>query len=180
MTEAKLVPVEPTEEMLDAARYHWGPWLDEAKTQRAGRRSDDPAEIERAKEIWAQMLSAAPVVGEPAGWLSPELAVVWETYILTDGKNATYAQRAEAWGLGEYWAAEPSGGIDWEPTHISPWPPKSHTVPKLDVAVKALETISAGRQPIGDGLGHAEAARYGYSKAADIAEKALAQIKGGA
>jgi len=54
----RTVPVEPTDAMLDEAVYFWGPWLDEEKTQRAGRRSDDPADRDRARAVWAQMLSA--------------------------------------------------------------------------------------------------------------------------
>jgi len=54
------VPVEPTDHMLNEAVYYWGPWLDEEKTQRAGRRSDDPADRERARAVWAQMLAAVP------------------------------------------------------------------------------------------------------------------------
>lgn len=57
----QMVPVEPTEAMLHEAMYFWGPWLDEEQTQRAGRRSDDPADLERAKAVWAQMLAAAPL-----------------------------------------------------------------------------------------------------------------------
>lgn len=62
----KLVPVEPTEAMLDEACYFWGPWLDDEKTQRAGRHSDDPEVRERAKAVWQQMLAASPPAREEA------------------------------------------------------------------------------------------------------------------
>lgn len=54
----RLVPVEPTEAMIEASRYHWGPWINEAKTERAGRYDPDAGERERA--VWEQMLAAAP------------------------------------------------------------------------------------------------------------------------
>lgn len=56
----RMVPVEPTYAMLDNARYFWGPWIDAEKTQRAGRRSEDPADVERARAVWEQMLAASP------------------------------------------------------------------------------------------------------------------------
>jgi hypothetical protein len=55
----RLVPVEPTPAMLKAGRYHWGPWLNPEKTERAGRYDDGDSDI-RNQEVWEQMLSAAP------------------------------------------------------------------------------------------------------------------------
>jgi len=54
-----MVPREPTEAMLDAATYFWGPWLDEERSQRAGRRDDSPEVRERGAAVWEQMIRAA-------------------------------------------------------------------------------------------------------------------------
>lgn len=67
MTDLVMVPREPTPEMLDAARYFWGPWLNEEKTERAGRRSDDPADVERARQVWDEMIRAALSAPAPQG-----------------------------------------------------------------------------------------------------------------
>ncbi len=53
-----LVPREPTQAMIEAARYFWGPWIDEAKSQRCGYRDDSEETDARSRAVWGQMLAA--------------------------------------------------------------------------------------------------------------------------
>ncbi len=52
-----------------------------------------------------------------------ETAPLWQVAIVTDGESAAIAQKAECDYGGHYWAIDPDGCLEWEPTLWTPWPP---------------------------------------------------------
>lgn len=91
--------------------------------------------------------------GGAVAWISPDDAVVWGEYIITDGENVAIAQKAEADYGGTYWSVETGGGaIMWEPTRcIALDENAAHPQQQgaVEVARKALEKIVAEVDDVG-------------------------------
>lgn len=81
--------------------------------------------------------------GEAVAWLHPEAAILWNEYLLTNGERVVIAQRALSDHEDEYWSVEEEDSFDWEPTLITPWPPRA-APPSLPEREELMELIAVG------------------------------------
>ncbi len=100
----------------------------------------DPFQHPETYDFCAKIARAA--IAAMQGWQDIASAKVWDHGVVTDGENVAIAQLAEADFGGTYWACEPDGALEWEPTHIIALPPATTAQPIIAAKSVGLPCVS--------------------------------------
>jgi len=128
MSDYKLVPVEPTADMVEAFKAMWSLGF-----------CDD----RMAKECYAAIMNAAPAVQEePVAWKEPAANWLREKAAAQQALNEQYPEHAKCYPTWESWVLKLNWLADELSAGVAPQPAEQQTTPDVAALVEALEVMT--------------------------------------